>query len=42
LICFEEPENGVHPARIKQLIQRLRDMVTDPQGFGDMQRRKEE
>ncbi|AUB80874.1 AAA family ATPase [Candidatus Thiodictyon syntrophicum] len=35
LICFEEPENGVHPARIKQLIQRLRDMVTDPQGFGD-------
>ncbi|MEF8733282.1 MAG: AAA family ATPase [Candidatus Accumulibacter meliphilus] len=30
LICFEEPENGVHPARIKQLVQRLRDMVTDP------------
>lgn len=28
LICFEEPENGVHPARIKQLIQRLKDMVT--------------
>ena len=22
LICFEEPENGVHPARIKQLTQR--------------------
>jgi len=31
LICFEEPENGVHPARIKQLIQRLRDLVTNPQ-----------
>lgn len=30
LICFEEPENGVHPARIRQLVQRLRDMVTDP------------
>lgn len=30
LICFEEPENGVHPARIKQLVQRLHNMVTDP------------
>lgn len=30
LICFEEPENGVHPARIRQLVQRLRDMVTNP------------
>lgn len=33
LICFEEPENGVHPARIKQLIQRLKDMVTRPPDF---------
>lgn len=33
LICFEEPENGVHPARIKQLIQRLKDMVTSPHDF---------
>ncbi|CAN5425704.1 AAA family ATPase [soil metagenome] len=33
LICFEEPENGVHPARIKQLIQRLKDMVTCPPDF---------
>ena len=32
LVCFEEPENGVHPARIKQLITRLRDMVTAPSG----------
>ncbi|QKS30384.1 AAA family ATPase [Accumulibacter sp.] len=31
--CFEEPENGVHPARIKQLIWRLRDMVSYPQEF---------
>ena len=30
LICFEEPENGVHPGRIKQLVQQLWDIVTDP------------
>jgi predicted ATPase len=30
LICFEEPENGVHPGRIKQLVQRLKDKVSDP------------
>lgn len=35
LICFEEPENGVHPARIKQLTQRLRDMVSYPQEFSE-------
>lgn len=35
LICFEEPENGVHPARIKQLVQRLRDMVTNPRDFAE-------
>ena len=28
LICFEEPENGVHPSRLKALIGRLREMVT--------------
>lgn len=33
LICFEEPENGVHPGRIKQLVQRLTDMVSDPATF---------
>lgn len=33
LICFEEPENGVHPARVKQLVLRLREMVTDPGEF---------
>lgn len=30
LICFEEPENGVHPGRVRELVQRLRAMVTDP------------
>ena len=30
LICFEEPENGVHPARVKLLVQRLRQMVSQP------------
>ena len=30
LVCFEEPENGVHPFRLKTLIQRLREGVTNP------------
>ena len=30
LICFEEPENGVHPMRLKALMHRLQDLVTDP------------
>lgn len=30
LICFEEPENGVHPGRIRQLVHRLQEMVSDP------------
>ena len=30
LVCFEEPENGVHPFRLKSLISRLRDLATDP------------
>lgn len=30
LVCFEEPENGVHPARLRTLIQRLRELVTNP------------
>ena len=29
LICFEEPENGVHPGRLQALIARLRELVTD-------------
>jgi predicted ATPase len=30
LVCFEEPENGVHPGRVKTLVQRLQDMVSRP------------
>lgn len=28
--CFEEPENGVHPARLRTLIDYLRELVIDP------------
>ncbi len=28
-VCFEEPENGVHPGRVKDLVRRLREMVAD-------------
>lgn len=30
LVCFEEPENGVHPVRLKTIIARLRELTTDP------------
>jgi predicted ATPase len=30
LVCFEEPENGVHPVRLRAMIRRLRELVTDP------------
>jgi len=29
LIFFEEPENGIHPARVRKLVEILREMVTD-------------
>lgn len=29
LVCFEEPENGIHPGRLKMLIEQLRKGVTD-------------
>lgn len=35
LICFEEPENGVHPGRLRTLITRLRELVTDPDADED-------
>jgi predicted ATPase len=28
-VCFEEPENGVQPGRVKDLVRRLRDMVSN-------------
>ncbi|RLT43228.1 MAG: DUF2813 domain-containing protein [Chloroflexi bacterium] len=29
LLCFEEPENGVHPFRLRSIAQLLRDLATD-------------
>ena len=29
LLCFEEPENGIHPYRIKYMVQLLQDLSTD-------------
>ena len=37
LICFEEPENGVHPGRVKLLVRQLGNMVTDPHGYEEGQ-----
>ena len=30
LICFEEPENGIHPLRLKAAIARLRELAINP------------
>ena len=30
VVCLEEPENGIHPARIPAMIRLLRDIATDP------------
>jgi predicted ATPase len=30
LVCLEEPENGVHPFRLRSLIERLRELLSDP------------
>lgn len=30
LVCFEEPENGVHPVRLKNMVGRFRELVTEP------------
>jgi hypothetical protein len=29
VLCFEEPENGVHPFRLKNMVQLLRELATD-------------
>jgi len=29
LLCFEEPENGIHPFRIKSMLELLKDLTTD-------------
>lgn len=31
LICMEEPENGIHPAKIPAMVALLRDLAVDPQ-----------
>lgn len=31
LICFEEPENGIHPSRINAILELLREMTVNPQ-----------
>jgi predicted ATPase len=30
LICMEEPENGIHPAKIGAMVELLRDLAVDP------------
>jgi predicted ATPase len=30
LLCFEEPENGIHPRRITAMVRLLRDLTFDP------------
>ena len=29
LLCFEEPENGIHPERVKNMVQLLKDLTTN-------------
>lgn len=31
VICMEEPENGIHPAKMPAMVELLRDLVVDPQ-----------
>lgn len=31
VLCFEEPENGIHPARIPAMLRLLQDIAVDPQ-----------
>jgi predicted ATPase len=38
LLCFEEPENGIYPYRIKSMIDLLKDLSTEFQGEFDMAR----
>ncbi|OQX24119.1 MAG: hypothetical protein BWK80_22485 [Desulfobacteraceae bacterium IS3] len=38
VLCFEEPENGVHPFRLKNLVEVLRELSTD---FSDHEQKDE-
>jgi len=31
LLCFEEPENGIHPARMQAMLQLLKELAVNPQ-----------
>lgn len=31
VLCMEEPENGIHPAKIQEMVNLLRDLAVDPQ-----------
>lgn len=36
VLCIEEPENGIHPAKMGEMVQLLRDLAVDPnKGPGD-------
>ena len=35
VVCFEEPENGIHPERISNILRLLQDIATDPQEPSD-------
>jgi predicted ATPase len=30
LICIEEPENGIHPAKMEEMVRLLKDLAVDP------------
>lgn len=30
LLCMEEPENGIHPANVSEMVELLRDLAVDP------------
>jgi len=36
VLCFEEPENGIHPQRISTIIELLQDIATDPDEVADI------
>jgi len=35
LICMEEPENGIHPAKMQAMVQLLRELSVDPEAAVD-------
>lgn len=38
LLCFEEPENGIHPCRVKSMVDLLKDLTTEFQDEFDSAR----